>query len=368
MFLRYFKLYELKAICFICSFHSQVACSLICYCFVQCFQNLGSIWTSGENTAPLAPESTSFQTLRWIHGFLALWCGSWWPVTPSISSVVSKPSVKAGILAKGYAMAHVAMCGPFWWGLDVLNLCNRKRWCFFLRLCESICIHQVLPSDLFGCFKWPFQGLSDLHLGAQKVTWKKLAYVVFLCVFHLLIVCEYSSAVWGYCVILCTYAIIYPRRRLARAWHTVLVEYCSCSTSSEVLDGNPFWIIMEQYMGDMDIGSKFLVQLFAWSLCFCSPMFLLFLPSPEIPDPLATPRDWWQRHQEKFGKCSFTKFAFGPQSRWRFLSWKGDKVRFANSRQSTGICCFLSAVSPPKTTRTLIKHDKMLHKSIFQGI
>ena len=33
---------------------------------------------------------------------------------------------------------------------------------------------QVLPSDLFGCFKWPFQGLSDLHLGDQKVTWKKL--------------------------------------------------------------------------------------------------------------------------------------------------------------------------------------------------
>ena len=33
---------------------------------------------------------------------------------------------------------------------------------------------QVLPSDLFGWFKLPFQGLSDLHLGDQKVTWKKL--------------------------------------------------------------------------------------------------------------------------------------------------------------------------------------------------
>ena len=33
---------------------------------------------------------------------------------------------------------------------------------------------QVLPSDLFGWFKWPFQGLSDIHLGDQKVTWKKL--------------------------------------------------------------------------------------------------------------------------------------------------------------------------------------------------
>ena len=33
---------------------------------------------------------------------------------------------------------------------------------------------QVLPSDLFGGSKWPFQGLSDLHLGDQKVTWKKM--------------------------------------------------------------------------------------------------------------------------------------------------------------------------------------------------
>ena len=41
-------------------------------------------------------------------------------------------------------------------------------------------ILQVLPSDLFGGFKWPFQGLSDLHLGDQKVTWKKLAGQKFL--------------------------------------------------------------------------------------------------------------------------------------------------------------------------------------------
>ncbi len=35
-------------------------------------------------------------------------------------------------------------------------------------------MYQVLPSGLFGGFKWPFQGLSDVHLGDQKVTWKKL--------------------------------------------------------------------------------------------------------------------------------------------------------------------------------------------------
>ena len=43
---------------------------------------------------------------------------------------------------------------------------------------KSICVlfgnDQVLPSDPFVVFKWPFQGLSDLHLGYQKVTWKKL--------------------------------------------------------------------------------------------------------------------------------------------------------------------------------------------------
>ena len=35
-------------------------------------------------------------------------------------------------------------------------------------------INQHLPSDLFDGFKGPFQGLSDLHLGDQRVTWKKL--------------------------------------------------------------------------------------------------------------------------------------------------------------------------------------------------
>ena len=42
-------------------------------------------------------------------------------------------------------------------------------------------MYQVLPIDLFGCFKWPFQGLSDLHLGDKKVTWKKLVQCI---VFH----------------------------------------------------------------------------------------------------------------------------------------------------------------------------------------
>ncbi len=50
-------------------------------------------------------------------------------------------------------------------------------------------IYQVLPSDLFGCFKWPFQGLSDLHLGDQKDTWKKLVLCVFVA---LLIPCPYT--------------------------------------------------------------------------------------------------------------------------------------------------------------------------------
>ena len=47
-------------------------------------------------------------------------------------------------------------------------------WFFFPRFVHGKTWCQVLPSDLFGCFKWPFQGLSDLHLGYQMVTWKKL--------------------------------------------------------------------------------------------------------------------------------------------------------------------------------------------------
>ena len=44
-----------------------------------------------------------------------------------------------------------------------------------------IYVSQVLPSDLFGCFKRPFQGLSDLHLGYEQVTWKKLVLVFLKC-------------------------------------------------------------------------------------------------------------------------------------------------------------------------------------------
>ena len=45
-----------------------------------------------------------------------------------------------------------------------------KRWkSWELVLCSAgmleFSLYQVLPSDPFGCFKWPFQGLSDLHLG-----------------------------------------------------------------------------------------------------------------------------------------------------------------------------------------------------------
>ena len=44
---------------------------------------------------------------------------------------------------------------------------NIENWQF-----EISC--QLLPSDPFGDFKWPFQGLSDLQLGYQKVTGKNL--------------------------------------------------------------------------------------------------------------------------------------------------------------------------------------------------
>ena len=65
-------------------------------------------------------------------------------------------------------------------------------WCFFLRSavwsffrCFSImsrCKKKYLPGsssrDLVWTDKWPFRGLSDLNLGNQKVTLKKLAYII----------------------------------------------------------------------------------------------------------------------------------------------------------------------------------------------
>ena len=55
-----------------------------------------------------------------------------------------------------------------WWSLECVG--------FKSPAVNGVLLHyQVLPSDLFGCFKSdPFQGLSDLHWGDQKVTWKKL--------------------------------------------------------------------------------------------------------------------------------------------------------------------------------------------------
>ena len=35
-------------------------------------------------------------------------------------------------------------------------------------------LSQFLQSDLVWTHKWPFQGLSELHFGNQKVTLKKL--------------------------------------------------------------------------------------------------------------------------------------------------------------------------------------------------
>ena len=58
-----------------------------------------------------------------------------------------------------------------------LTVCNPRevrKWIWIRETMIYTSIYQVLPSDLFGWFKWPFQGLSDLHLGDQKVTWKKL--------------------------------------------------------------------------------------------------------------------------------------------------------------------------------------------------
>ena len=43
---------------------------------------------------------------------------------------------------------------------------------------------QVIQSDPVCTHKWPFRGLSDLHLGNQKVTLKKLVWCFFIAVTH----------------------------------------------------------------------------------------------------------------------------------------------------------------------------------------
>ena len=57
-----------------------------------------------------------------------------------------------------------------------MSNCHRTMWLKFIRYFSTspILNNQVLPSDLLGCVKWPFQGLNDLHLGDQRVTWKEL--------------------------------------------------------------------------------------------------------------------------------------------------------------------------------------------------
>ena len=50
------------------------------------------------------------------------------------------------------------------------------------------CLRQIGRSNWYiyiyipGSSQWPFQGLSDLHLGYQKVTWKKLVYM-YICIY-----------------------------------------------------------------------------------------------------------------------------------------------------------------------------------------
>ncbi len=60
------------------------------------------------------------------------------------------------------------------WGFGTVMvlLCNDGS--FFICNLVTKNNYQVLQSDLFRCFKWPFQGLCELHLDDQKVTWKML--------------------------------------------------------------------------------------------------------------------------------------------------------------------------------------------------
>ena len=64
----------------------------------------------------------------------------------------------------------------------------------FGKLC--IYVYQVLQSDLVWTHKWPFQGLSDLHLGNQRVTLKKLVYYYMHIIYHIYIYILGSKKDW----------------------------------------------------------------------------------------------------------------------------------------------------------------------------
>ena len=82
------------------------------------------------------------------------------------------------------------------WGLSRFPLARAqsswREWCQMYEICLFTRFFQV--TFFWGVLKWPFQGLSDLHLAYQKVTWKKLEYVYVFTHFHYLFVGD--SAFW----------------------------------------------------------------------------------------------------------------------------------------------------------------------------
>ena len=123
---------------------------------------------------------------KWVPIFWKIWpikyfqvftfsiVGVRWVFTTVASSLSTPGSFPRGIWATGWPLitpyfGHPKSGKPSSVFLDLFF-----RW-FFALYHGKAPLTRFFRSWPFGvCYSWPFQGLSDLHLGDQRVTWKKL--------------------------------------------------------------------------------------------------------------------------------------------------------------------------------------------------
>ena len=117
--------------------------------------------------------------------FRSLRIGLWDPLPNGLNGLqmgVTNYLTSHGARSSKYSSSHTFWGSVFGlWGVSKLT--SLKPRCFGSFWKTTIgrvkILHNPTPGssfrDLFWNFKWPFQGLSDLHLCDQEVTWKKLA-------------------------------------------------------------------------------------------------------------------------------------------------------------------------------------------------
>lgn len=167
-----------------------------------------------------------------------------------------------------------------------------------------------------------------------------------------------SGGMWWYFVHV--YVYLCPRRRLARAWYTVLAECCFVQPIQKYWMDIHFWIILD----DIDIGWHWfkvvLVQLFTRNLCFCSQI-QYFLQSRKIPDPLATYNFagfGGRGIKRSLENAASQSLLLGRSRDEGFLAEKVIRSVSPTHVGTLGFAVVFLAFSPPKTTWTLIKKEK----------